>query len=345
MVIQKKGPAFTLDFQWQTLNPFLFCVHHLDHYPEAFALEGPRAFGPPPDELVGRHIGQDFQPRDGWRMYHGRTVPGFPAHPHRGFETITIVRRGYVDHADSMGAAGRYGEGDVQWMTAGAGVQHSEMFPLLKEDHPNTVELFQIWLNLPRARKFAKPHFTMLWNEQLPRWNTPDGLASLTIICGSPEGVATPPAPPPDSWASDPASATRIWLIKIQKGGSVTLPKDPDGTFRTIYVFGENSVSVSGAEAIGPKRGQTYHASSELSLTASQGDTEVLLLQSRPIEETVVQYGPFVMNSQAEIRQAISDYQQTQFGGWTWEREDMVHGPEIERFALDPEGVRKTPKD
>ncbi|HEX4925826.1 MAG TPA: pirin family protein, partial [Bdellovibrionales bacterium] len=112
---------FELGFQWAVQEPFLFCVHHHDLYPK-----GTAAFGPEASLLDGRDLGQDFEPKHGFRMYHGTEVPGFPVHPHRGFETITIVRKGYVDHADSLGAAGRYGEGDVQWMTAGAGVQHSE---------------------------------------------------------------------------------------------------------------------------------------------------------------------------------------------------------------------------
>ena len=84
-------------------------------------------------------MGDDFIIKDGFRMYHGKSVPGFPGHPHRGFETITVVRKGIVDHADSMGASGRYGNGDVQWMTAGKGVQHSEMFPLIHSDKENTI--------------------------------------------------------------------------------------------------------------------------------------------------------------------------------------------------------------
>src|SRR5690606_10207890 len=96
-------------------------------------------------------------------------VPGFPAHPHRGFETVTVVRRGLLDHADSLGAAARYGGGDVQWLTAGAGIQHAEMFPLLERHAPNPVELFQIWLNLPAADKLAPPHFAMLWAPTIPR--------------------------------------------------------------------------------------------------------------------------------------------------------------------------------
>ena len=104
-----------LGFQWPTADPFLFCVHHLDRYPAANDQQGPAA------SLVGRPLGQDFEGIDGWRMYHGQVVPGFPAHPHRGFETITYVRQGLVDHSDSLGAAARYGRGDVQWMTAGNG--------------------------------------------------------------------------------------------------------------------------------------------------------------------------------------------------------------------------------
>ena len=101
-------------------------------------------------------------------MYHGSTVPGFPVHPHRGFETVTFVRQGLIDHADSLGAAARFGRGDVQWLTAGKGIVHAEMFPLLDRDGPNTAELFQIWLNLPAADKMVEPHFTMLWDQRHP---------------------------------------------------------------------------------------------------------------------------------------------------------------------------------
>ena len=114
-----------LGFPWQPRDPFLFCVHHDDRYPRGNDRMGPAA------TLEGRDLGQDFEGRDGWRMYHGEVVPGFPQHPHRGFETVTIVRRGLCDHSDSVGAAARFGEGDVQWLTAGGGILHSEMFPLV----------------------------------------------------------------------------------------------------------------------------------------------------------------------------------------------------------------------
>jgi redox-sensitive bicupin YhaK (pirin superfamily) len=147
-----------LGFPWATADPFLFCVHHDDAYPPGNEQMGPAA------PLAGRDIGQDFAGKDGWRMYHGDTVPGFPSHPHRGFETVTIVRRGLIDHSDSLGAAARFGSGDVQWLTAGRGIVHAEMFPLLDRSGPNPLELFQIWLNLPAKSKMAEPHFTMLWS-------------------------------------------------------------------------------------------------------------------------------------------------------------------------------------
>ncbi|MCB0357494.1 MAG: pirin family protein, partial [Bdellovibrionales bacterium] len=119
---------FKIDFHWKTKDPFLFCAFHNDQYPKANRFLGPKS------DIQDRPLGQDFTLKDGFRMYHGKTIPGFPLHPHRGFETITLVRKGFVDHADSLGAAGRYGRGDVQWMTAGCGIQHSEMFPLLQQD-------------------------------------------------------------------------------------------------------------------------------------------------------------------------------------------------------------------
>ena len=102
-----------IGFQWPMENPFIFCAHHQDEYPQ-----GNKSLGPSVS-LSGRSLGSDFSGKDGFSMYHGEEVPGFPVHPHRGFETVTIVLEGFVDHFDSKGATGRYGQGDVQWLTTG----------------------------------------------------------------------------------------------------------------------------------------------------------------------------------------------------------------------------------
>ena len=184
-----------LGVPWETSDPFLFCMYHNDRYPRGNEQLGPAA------SLAGRNIGQDFEGKDGWRMYHGSVVPGFPQHPHRGFETVTIMRHGFVDHSDSLGATARFGPGDVQWLTAGKGIVHSEMFPLLNREAPNRLELFQIWLNLPGSDKFVEPHFGMLWNEHVPQRSIHDanGRATEVIVVAGKLGDSRAPARGPRS--------------------------------------------------------------------------------------------------------------------------------------------------
>ncbi len=324
-----------LGFQWQTVDPFLFCVHHLDRYPAGDGTMGPAA------SLEGRDLGQDFAQVDGWNMYHGRHVPGFPGHPHRGFETVTFVRRGLIDHADSLGAAARFGRGDVQWVTAGAGIVHSEMFPLLDTEGPNTLELFQIWLNLPASHKMVDPYFTMLWDGDIPRLATTDDAGrsvEVTVVAGR-LGDLTPPPPPPDSWASQPDADVAIWHLALDAGAIWTMPASAGAdTIRTLYLFEGSSLDVGG-HALEAKTGAVVRGAQEIALTAGPVPVSVLVLQGRPIGEPVAQYGPFVMNNRAEIQQAFEDYQRTQFGGWPWPAEDPVHGgPEQGRFARHADG-------
>jgi redox-sensitive bicupin YhaK (pirin superfamily) len=327
--------VFPIDFQWPTFGPYLFCVHHFDRFPKGNAHLGLDA-----KEFVGRNMGQDFQEKDGFRLYHGKEIPGFPVHPHRGFETITIVRKGLVDHADSLGAAGRYGEGDVQWMTAGSGVQHSEMFPLLHKDKENTLELFQIWLNLPMKSKMVAPHFLMFWANDIPQIDLPK--VSLSLIAGK-WNATTSLIAPPDSWASDPENEVFIALVKMEKEGELEIPASKNSTVRTLYFFEGSSVVVNGEE-IPAKHGVTFDGKEVLSLKSKDAPLEFLVLQAKDIKEPVVQHGPFVMNSQEDIRRTIQDYQKTQFGGWPWPRADMIHGENPERFAKYPDGKIIKPK-
>lgn len=327
-----------LDFQWPTADPFLFCVHHNDAFPKGNKEMGPQA------SLAGRNIGQDFEIRDGWRMYHGDRIPGFPVHPHRGFETITVVQTGLVDHADSMGAAGRYGGGDTQWMTAGKGVQHSEMFPLVHEDSDNPMELFQIWLNLPAKNKFVEPHFSMFWADSIPKKRFTDKNGNTTeveIIAGMLD-EARAPAPPPDSWASDPENRVAIWIIRMGAGSLWTLPASETGINRMLYVFEGGGLEIAG-EPVDVMTGLSLQPDTEVLVYNGNRPSSMLLLQGRPIAEPVAQYGPFVMNTREEIQQAFRDYEQTRFGGWPWPVSDQVHPRDKGRFALHSDGNEEVP--
>ncbi|CAL6310856.1 unnamed protein product [Bathycoccus prasinos] len=320
---------FKLDFPWQTQDPFLFCVYHLDHYPKGNGKLGPA------DSLQGRNLGNDFTVKDGWRMYHGTTIPGFPAHPHRGFETITIANKGFCDHSDSLGAAGRFGEGDVQWMTAGSGVQHSEMFPLLHTDKENTLELFQIWLNLPQKNKFVDPHFKMLWHENIPVLDLKE--STVKIIAGN-FNTNSAPKPAPDSWAAENENEVAVWLIHIQAEGTITLPKAEKDTIRTIYFYEGSTIEISG-KSIQLNHGIEVEASKKIKLSASDKDAKVLILQGKPINEPVAKYGPFVMNTDEELQNAMDEFRRTQFGGWPWRYPDNVHETNRGRFAKYPDGT------
>ena len=322
-----------LGFTWETKDPFLFCVHHLDNYPEGNDELGPAS------SLAGRNLGQDFTTKDGWRMYHGEVVPGFPAHPHRGFETVTVVLTGFVDHSDSHGAAGRYGNGDVQWMTAGSGLQHAEMFPLLKKDKPNPLELFQIWLNLPKAKKFAKPYYNMLWAEDIPTVTSKDKngkTTSVTLIAGKFADISAP-APAPDSWANEAENDVAIWLIKMEANAQWIIPSASLEVNRSLYFYRGTTINIAGVTI------ESYHsvdllADQKVIIENGNEAAYLLLLQGKPINEPVVQHGPFVMNTASEIQQAFNDYRKTQFGGWPWSRYDNVHSRDTGRFAKYADG-------
>ncbi len=322
-----------LGFPWETKDPFLFCAHHRDEYPEGNHNMGPNT------SLSGRNIGQDFVIKDGWRMYHGNVVPGFPYHPHRGFETVTIAKEGFVDHSDSLGASGRFGAGDVQWMTAGKGVQHSEMFPLLSKEKRNPLEIFQVWLNLPKKDKFVEPHFKMLWREDVPTINHKDSKGKkveVDVIAGHINNTKAL-HPTPSSWAAEDDHEVLILTVKLEAQGNWVLPKSNTKVNRTLYFYRGDNLLVDEVKV------PSYHAievnsEADLELTAGSEDCFVLVLQGKPINEPVVQYGPFVMNTEDEIRDAYSDYRKTQFGGWPWPKHEQVHEQSLGRFAKHSDG-------
>ena len=325
-----------LGFPWVTLDPFLFCVHHLDHYPRGNEAMGPQA------SLAGRRIGMDFELRDGWRMYHGDVVPGFPRHPHRGFETVTVARQGFIDHSDSLGATARFGDGDTQWMTAGKGIVHSEMFPLVKREEDNPGELFQIWLNLPHADKLVEPHFTMLWGSRIPALHLVDAegrKSDVRIIAGA-IGELAAPSPPPSSWASRAEADVAIWTVRLDPGARWTVPPGPAGVNRMLYYFRGAGASIAGV-SVPLERAVRVVPEHAVEIVAGDEETELLILQGRPIGEPVVQHGPFVMTTQREIQEAIIAYRKTEYGGWPWDADGPVHPREAGRFAIHADGRRE----
>lgn len=331
-VVNPVTGTVALGFPWQTRDPFLFCVHHDDDFPEGNERLGPKA------SLAGRQLGMDFEIRDGWRMYHGRVVPGFPQHPHRGFETVTFTRTGLIDHSDSLGAAARYGEGDAQWLTAGKGILHAEMMPLLKQDARNRLDFFQIWLNLPARRKMVDPHFTMIWADEVPELKATDAAGRQTYV----RMVGSDTKPPPDSWAAEPNAEVAIWDIRMEAGAQWLLPAGSAGLNRSLYFFRGRDLKIGSADA---PLGHRIDIEPDVAVTLRAGaePVEVLMLQGRPIGEPVVKHGPFVMNSRQEIQQAFQDYQRTRFGGWPWPSNDHVHGRAEGRFARHADGRKESP--
>jgi redox-sensitive bicupin YhaK (pirin superfamily) len=328
-----------LEFQWETLDPFLFCFHHEDEYPS-----GTERMGINPKELVGRSVGQDFISKDGWRMYHGKKIPGFPNHPHRGFETVTVVRKGFVDHTDSMGAAGRYSSGDTQWMTAGEGVQHCEMFPLIHQTQKNPTELFQIWLNLPSVHKLVKPHFTMLWKESIPIFEHSDSSGAKTeieLVAGSLGGLSALPSPP-NSWAADPQNMVAIWVAKMEPFAKWTLPPAGPGINRMIYFFGGSTLQIADTE-MSVRTSAELESDSEIEIQNGETEGHFLFLQGKPIAEPIAQYGPFVMNTTKEIQESFYEFQKTQFGGWHYSSHEPVHPRSKGRFAKHSDGKEEHP--
>ena len=313
---------------WPTRDPFLFCVHHNDIYPIAKKDLSPDA------TLDGRNIGQDFSNKDGWNMYHGDRIPGFPKHPHRGFETLTVVDRGIIDHSDSLGASARYGEGDAQWLTAGDGINHAEMFPLFNLKDSNPIDFFQIWINLPSKNKRVSPHFSMFWDKDIPRVISKDskGISTEVKVVSGDYYSTKACEPPPNSWASDEANNVAVWVIKIDKSGEWNIPINDDNILRSLYIPKGNKVTINNQKIL-PGNRIDLLPNHDVRVQNLGKETKLLLLQGNPIKEPVVQYGPFVMNSKAEIQEAFNDYNQTNFGGWNWKNSAPVHGHKKERFA------------
>jgi redox-sensitive bicupin YhaK (pirin superfamily) len=225
---------------------------------------------------------------------------GAPDHPHRGFETVTYALAGEFEHEDSAGHRGVLRPGDVQWMTAGAGVVHSEMPSQTIRDRGGRVHGFQIWVNLPARLKMTRPRYQEVPSEKIPRAATADGRARVTVIAGEALGARA---------VIDTHTPIVLQDWSLDEGADVTVPL-PSGLNSAVYVF-EGSARVGGQQL---RDGQLAVLGPGDEVRLRGGPGRLLLLAGEPLRERVAHYGPFVMNSDEELLQAMRDFQSGKMG-------------------------------
>ncbi len=228
---------------------------------------------------------------------------GVGEHPHRGFETVTIVYSGEVEHRDSSGGGGGIGPGDVQWMTAASGLVHEEFHGREFARNGGMFEMVQLWVNLPAKDKMSPPHYQSILNSQIPVLSLPHGQGSVRVIAGQFDGI---------TGLARTFTPIHVWDLRLASERQICLPV-PDG-YTTMLAVLKGSVRVDGAETIGPAEIALFEREGDHLCIDSAEDTTALLLCGEPIDEPIVGSGPFVMNSAEEIRQAIVDYQSGKMG-------------------------------
>ena len=228
---------------------------------------------------------------------------GVEEHPHRGFETVTIVYDGELEHRDSAGNHGKIGPGDVQWMTAAAGVIHEEFHSHAFTTSGGTLEMVQLWVNLPASLKMSPPRYQEILSSQIPQVTLPGGAGFARVIAGELQGTAGP---------AKTFTPVNLWDLRLPAGASTELTL-PEG-FTTALVVQKGTVKLNGSETLTGVELAVFDREGDRITIESTTDATALLLSGAPIGEPVVGYGPFVMNTQEEIRQAIRDYQEGRMG-------------------------------
>ena len=228
---------------------------------------------------------------------------GVGTHPHRGFETVTIVYQGEVDHRDSTGAGGHIGPGDVQWMTAGGGILHDEFHSQAFTEQGGTLEMVQLWVNLPSRHKMVEPGYQTLLRADIPDVPLPDAAGRVRVIAGDYAGHRGP---------ARTFTPMDVWDLRLQAGAQARLPIAAGRTLALVVLHG--AVRVGGDTTVRASHFAQFSREGEDVLVEAQDDATVLLLSGEPIDEPIVGYGPFVMNTQDEIHQAMNDFNSGRFG-------------------------------
>ncbi|HKL54152.1 MAG TPA: pirin family protein [Wenzhouxiangellaceae bacterium] len=228
---------------------------------------------------------------------------GVGEHPHRGFETVTIVYSGEVEHRDSTGAGGRIGPGDVQWMTAGGGILHDEFHSEQFTRTGGVLEMVQLWVNLPAAHKMTEPGYQTIADADIPSVELPDGAGVVRVIAGEFDGRSGP---------ARTHTPMHVWDVRLNQGGAGRLDL-PDG-WNSLLVVLHGTVQVNDAEVAREGQFVLLDQAREGVVVEANNDAVVLVLSGQPIDEPIVGHGPFVMNTSDEIRQAIRDFSTGRFG-------------------------------
>lgn len=228
---------------------------------------------------------------------------GVGQHPHRGFETVTIVYRGEVSHRDSTGQGGTIGPGDVQWMTAGAGILHEEFHSEAFTRAGGMLQMIQLWVNLPGRHKMTAPRYQAILNSEIPAAPMANGAGIVRVIAGQYEDAKGP---------AHTFTPMNVWDLRLVASASTTVPA-PAG-WNTALIVLNGQIKVNGERVVQDGAMVVLSAQSSDCLVETLSDASVLLLSGEPIDEPVVGYGPFVMNTRSEIEQAIHDFNSGKFG-------------------------------
>lgn len=228
---------------------------------------------------------------------------GVGQHPHRGFETVTIVYDGEVEHRDSTGQGGVIGPGDVQWMTAGGGILHEEFHSSAFAKSGGPFRMVQLWVNLPAKDKMAAPGYQGILNAEIPTVSLKDGAGTARIIAGGLDGAEGP---------AKTFTPMNVWDVRLNRDAETTLDLPEDHT--SILVVLSGRITVNDTETAGAAEALLLSRDGEGVHIRADADTVLLVLTGEPIDEPIVGYGPFVMNSEDEIRQAITDFNSGRFG-------------------------------
>ncbi|MDR2699143.1 MAG: pirin family protein [Candidatus Methanoplasma sp.] len=328
---KRRGPVIKtqyLKLHWDTEDPFVFASHHADDYPKGNAQQAP-----PLREIGGRDLGRDYKKIFGFRMYHGKVVPGFPMHAHWGYETVTIPEIGFIDHFDSLGNQGRYGFGDVQWVSAGSMYLHDEMYPLAYDDRPNPNNITQIMLNLPLKDKGTEPAVGMMWSENIPVVNGRDengGEYSVKIIAGSFGGKDALP-PNGVSLAANENNRIRILMIRMSPGSKIVLPAVTSTINRNLYFISGGTVGIGG-EAYESSQRLKLKGDEDITMTNEDAEGTYWLLEGEPIGERMSSFGPVILGSDKDVRKAMDHIRRNEFDSWPWDLVDKFHPKGTERF-------------